>query len=207
MATEAQIAANHKNAQKSTGPTSAEGKAAVSRNRVSHGMTGKFSILSWEDPEQLDQLVASIYNEQKPTSDSERRLVESMIQHFWLMQRAISLQDQCLESETMGTPIGSYEDKRLGLYLRYQTTHERAYYKAMRELRNIRKETRKEEIGFESQKRAQEAHTRQQEKHEMKKEHHQFDIMIANMRHSREYQLTRAAELDNLKREMASKAA
>jgi hypothetical protein len=121
-----------------------------------------------------------------------------MIQHFWLMQRAITLQDQCLELE---------DDKRLGLFLRYQTTHERAYYKAMRELQNLRKEKRREEIGFESQKRQQEAHTRQQEKHEMKKEHHQFDIAIANMRHSREYQLTRAAEMDNLKREMAAQAA
>ena len=202
---EAQLAANRANALLSTGPKSFEGKATVSQNRISHGLTGKFkfNLLGWEDPEQLQQLVTSVYNEQKPTSGSERRLVESMIQHFWLMQRAITLQDQCLESETIGTP----DEKRLGLYLRYQTTHERAYYKAMRELQNIRKETRKTEIGFESQKRTQEVHIRQQEKHEMKKEHHQIDIAISNMRHSREYMLARAPEIDNLKREMAAQAA
>ena len=81
MATEAQIAANQQNAQKSTGPTSEAGKAAVSQSRISHGMTGQFRLLSWEDPNQFQQLVTSIYNEQKPTLDSERRLVESMIQH------------------------------------------------------------------------------------------------------------------------------
>jgi hypothetical protein len=117
VSSEAQIAANQANSQLSTGPTSAAGKATVSQNRISHGMTGQFRLLGWEDPEQFQQLVTSIYNEQKPTLDSERRLVESMIQHFWLMQRAITLQDQCLESETLAL---SPDEKRLGLYLRYQ---------------------------------------------------------------------------------------
>ena len=207
MATEAQIAANQQNAQKSTGPVTEEGKAAVSENRISHGMTGRFRILGWEDAEQFQQLVTSIYTEQKPTTDSERRLVESMIQHFWLMQRAITLQDQCLESLSIGEPLDTPDQKRLSLYLRYQTTHERAYYKAMRELQNLRKEKRKEEIGFESQKRAQEAHQRQQEKHEMKKERHQFDIGIANIRHSREWMLARQVECDLLQREMAAQPA
>ena len=171
MATEAQIAANQQNAQKSTGPITEEGKAVVSQNHMSHGMTGRFRILGWEDAEQFQQLVHSIYDEQKPTSDSERRLVESMIQHFWLMQRAITLQDQCLES--LETP----DEKRLGLFLRYQTTHERAYYKAMRELQNLRKEKRKEEIGFESQKRKKADEARKQELHEAR-------VRLANARAS-----------------------
>lgn len=39
MATRAQIEANRRNALKSTGPRTAEGKAASSRNAVTHGMT------------------------------------------------------------------------------------------------------------------------------------------------------------------------
>ena len=38
MATEAQIAANRQNALKSTGPSSPEGKAASSQNRLTHGL-------------------------------------------------------------------------------------------------------------------------------------------------------------------------
>ena len=38
MATEKQINANRQNAQKSTGPKTAEGKAAVSQNAVKHGL-------------------------------------------------------------------------------------------------------------------------------------------------------------------------
>lgn len=39
MATRAQIEANRRNARKSTGPRTAEGKAIASRNAVAHGMT------------------------------------------------------------------------------------------------------------------------------------------------------------------------
>jgi hypothetical protein len=66
VSTEAQIAANQQNSQKSTGPVTEEGKAAVSQNRISHGMTGRFRLLGWEDGEQFEQLVTSIYNEQNP---------------------------------------------------------------------------------------------------------------------------------------------
>jgi hypothetical protein len=38
VTTEAQIKANRQNAQKSTGPKTEEGKAAVSQNAVKHGM-------------------------------------------------------------------------------------------------------------------------------------------------------------------------
>jgi len=41
MATDRQIAANRKNAQKSTGPKTPEGRAAVRLNGVKHGLTAK----------------------------------------------------------------------------------------------------------------------------------------------------------------------
>ena len=50
--------------------------------------------------------------------------------------------------------------EHFALYLRYQTTHERAFYKALNELQKLRNERRKEQIGFESQKRAQAAEIR-----------------------------------------------
>jgi hypothetical protein len=38
MATQAQILANRRNAQKSTGPRTEKGKAVVSQNAVKHGL-------------------------------------------------------------------------------------------------------------------------------------------------------------------------
>jgi hypothetical protein len=150
----AQIAANRANAQHSTGPTSPEGKATVSQNRRSHGLTGKFTLLPWEDRADHNALIDSVYSEYKPDSETEYRLADSLIQHYWLMQRALHLQEQILLEPAHAVDV---DNKRLALFMRYQATHERSYYKAQRELQNLQKQKRKEQIGFESQKRQAES--------------------------------------------------
>ena len=49
MASEAQIRANQQNAQKSSGPTSVEGKKKSSMNAVTHGIFSNIAILPGED--------------------------------------------------------------------------------------------------------------------------------------------------------------
>ena len=49
MATDAQIRANQQNAQKSSGPTSIEGKKKSSMNAVTHGIFSNIAILPGED--------------------------------------------------------------------------------------------------------------------------------------------------------------
>ena len=46
MATEKQFEANRLNAQKSTGPRTPEGRAAVRLNGVKHGLTAETIVLS-----------------------------------------------------------------------------------------------------------------------------------------------------------------
>ena len=41
------------------------------------------------------------------------------------------------------------QEKQLALYLRYQTTHDRAFERCVKELRTLRKEREKVKIGFE----------------------------------------------------------
>jgi hypothetical protein len=135
-ASQAQINANRENAQHSTGPTSEAGKEKVSQNRRTHGLAGGAFFIQDEQLYDYTNFAASVYDEYNPQTDTEARLADSLIQHYWLMQRAIRLQN-----ENVG------DDKKLALFLRYQTTHERSYYKAMKELKAIKKE----EIGFESQ--------------------------------------------------------
>jgi hypothetical protein len=148
-ATEAQINANRQNAQKSTGAATSEGKATVSQNRRTHGLAGHFHLLPWENAEDFRDLARSIYDEHKPESPTEQRLIDSMVQHYWLKQRAIGLQDELLLAAPHPTEV---DGQKLSLFLRYQTTHERSYYKAEKELQNLKKTKQKEEIGFESQK-------------------------------------------------------
>jgi hypothetical protein len=141
MSTEAQIAANQENAQLSTGPKSAQGRARICLNAFRHGLAGAFMILSDEVREDFDELYEGLRAEHQPESPTEILLVESMAQHYWLKQRALRLQSLCFDGD----------EKSLGLYLRYQSTHERGFYKALNTLVKLRAEKRKAEIGFVSQ--------------------------------------------------------
>ncbi len=48
MSTEAQKLANRRNAQKSTGPRTPQGKAAVSQNAVKHGLLAAHVVITSE---------------------------------------------------------------------------------------------------------------------------------------------------------------
>jgi len=147
MATQAQINANRANAQKSTGPKSAEGKAKSSLNRVSHGFNSAALFIAGENREEFDALLADLTNEFQPATPSEQILVEKMVHNQWNSLRAIRFQSVLLDASV---PHG-YIHPDLGLLIRYQTSADRAYHKAHAELLKARKERLNSEIGFESQ--------------------------------------------------------
>ena len=171
MSTESQIEANRENAKLSTGPKSEAGKAASALNNTRHGLAGAFRVLPTESQSEFDALLATLSDEHQPATFTETTLVEAMAQHHWLRQRSLHLESSCYDPAT-----GQITDqKQLALYLRYQTTHERGFHKAMNDLLKLRAAKRKDQIGFESQQRAE----REQERHEMKKERHKWDILLA----------------------------
>jgi hypothetical protein len=59
MATLAQITANRLNAQKSTGPRSAEGKAVSRFNALKHAASAKSVVIPGEDESALAELAAA----------------------------------------------------------------------------------------------------------------------------------------------------
>ena len=69
MATERQIAANRTNAQRSTGPRSQEGKAAVRFNALTHGLTARATLLPFEDERELEALADRLYDELQPVGE------------------------------------------------------------------------------------------------------------------------------------------
>ena len=178
MSTESQIEANRENAKLSTGPTSESGKAASALNNTRHGLTGAFRVLPTESQSEFDELLAILRDEHQPATFTETMLVEAMAQHHWLRKRALHLESCCYDPAT-----GQITDqKQLALYLRYQTTHERGFHKALNDLLKLRAARRKEQIGFESQQRKREEHARKQEQHQMKKERHKWQIVLAEVK-------------------------
>ncbi len=77
MATAAQIEANRRNAQSSTGPKTDMGKARVRRNAFKHGMTARtiMPVLTQEDSRQLDERTDRWTNDVQPRNAIEYDLV------------------------------------------------------------------------------------------------------------------------------------
>jgi hypothetical protein len=147
MATPAQIAANRKNAEQSTGPKTPEGKARSCRNRLSHGFSSSMLFIDSDEREQFNLLMADLHNEFKPATASEQILLEKMCQNQLLSLRACRLQTLALNAPN----VPGFAPPDLGLLMRYHQSSERGFYKARTELLNAQKERRKSEIGFESQ--------------------------------------------------------
>jgi hypothetical protein len=92
MSTPAQIAANQKNAQLSTGPVSPEGKAKSSLNAVKTGLTGRTVLLPGDDAAAYEAHVASFFTRYEPTGDEERNLVQSLADTEWRLLRIPALE-------------------------------------------------------------------------------------------------------------------
>ena len=87
MPSPAQILANQQNAQLSTGPVTAEGKAKSSLNAVKTGLTGRTILLASDDAEAYTAHVARFESNWKPGSDVERTLVQSLADTEWRLLR------------------------------------------------------------------------------------------------------------------------
>src|SRR5258707_7761464 len=61
MSSELQIEANRLNAQKSTGPSTPEGRAAVRLNGLKYGLYAETLILPGEDPAEFDALLDRLH--------------------------------------------------------------------------------------------------------------------------------------------------
>ncbi len=74
-ATKAQIAANRKNAQHSTGPKTPEGKERVRRNALKHGLTGKGVALPSEDQAEIAERFSDLQAQMQPQTDAGEQLL------------------------------------------------------------------------------------------------------------------------------------
>ena len=59
--------------------------------------------------------------------------MREMAQSYWLMQRATRLQNACFTNAEV-------DCKQLALFLRYRTTYERAFHKALNTLISLKKQ-------------------------------------------------------------------
>jgi hypothetical protein len=82
-----QTRANRRNALKSAGPRTPEGKAAVRLNALRHGLLSREILLRGKDGEALRELGESVRTELQPVGELEHLLVDRIIAACWRLRR------------------------------------------------------------------------------------------------------------------------
>jgi len=93
MLSEKQLEANRRNAQKSTGPKTTEGKSNSSRNNLRHGLTGQISLLPTEDREAHDAFCNELIQSFAPETPMETQLAQSIAEDSWRLNRAVAIEN------------------------------------------------------------------------------------------------------------------
>jgi hypothetical protein len=102
MATEKQLQANRRNAQRSTGPRSPKGKTRSRLNSRKHGLTAKTLIIVGEHPEDFEQLRSALMEEHNPQSALECELVERIAGILWRLRRVPFFEAAIMEVRLAG---------------------------------------------------------------------------------------------------------
>jgi uncharacterized membrane protein len=97
MATERQIAANRRNAVKSIGPRTMQGKRRSRRNAMTHGLTAETVVPVLDDRDQYDALEAALKADYRPRSVIEHQLVARLASLLWRLRRASSIETGLFE--------------------------------------------------------------------------------------------------------------
>ncbi len=158
MATPKQIEANRRNARKSTGPRTREGKARVSQNAVKPGSFAPRTLIPGESLDEYDALVRKLGKDLKPRDSLEYALVRQIAGVEWRLSRAADLEtglfserfervrkcrdlpvDEALETSERtkilgGLLIQDANDDTLSKLSRYEMRLSRRYFAALARL-------------------------------------------------------------------------
>jgi hypothetical protein len=93
MATEAQINANRRNAERSTGPRTETGRNRSRYNALKHGFRAEWAILPDEDPAALQERLDDWTADLQPRNSVEQYLVERGVRLSWQLDRVTRAQD------------------------------------------------------------------------------------------------------------------
>jgi hypothetical protein len=136
MATAAQLTANRANALHSTGPVTPDGKLRVAQNALKHGLTAKHLVVSSEDREEFESLREALIAELAPQGAIETITFNEILHAAWNLHRfrRIEARISCGDLDDF---ILRESTTVLDRLTRYQARAQRAYYRALQELRTL----------------------------------------------------------------------
>jgi hypothetical protein len=156
MTSDRRAEANRRNALRSTGPKTPEGKAAVRLNALKHGLLSREILLPGEDEEALRELGERLRADLQPVGELENLLVDRIIAAYWRLRRlgrveagifAWELYEELAEraeSEAREYESGS-ADELMDL-IHTKITDEEKHAQALEKVRQMRSEQQAESI-------------------------------------------------------------
>ena len=166
MATTAQMKANRKNAKKSTGPRTEQGKTRSAINALKHGLLARDTVLPGEDPADFDSQLSALEADIQPANSLEFELVRQIADAQWRMRRLTRLETGFLaaslaakrrvmerlhperlqpgydgETLLLGSAIIDRTDA-LSHLARYDGHLSRRFFRAVKQLRDLRRDER-----------------------------------------------------------------
>src|SRR5215471_5814362 len=151
VSSQKQIDANRRNALKSTGPKSDEGKAQSRMNALRHGLTAAQAVLPHENEDDYEKLREGMLESYAPENTAEQALVEELANAYWRLMRLHRVEtcywdnvggsynraDDGISEALLQTP-----DRQMRNFFRYYAQVERSYYKALAAASQIKRERR-----------------------------------------------------------------
>jgi hypothetical protein len=155
MAARKQRAANRRNAQLSTGPTSPEGKAAVRLNALKHGLAAENAVITGEEEGDFNELRDAFLDHFQPDGPLETSLVHQIVMAQWRIARCRTIEtglfklrfldheddvkqdyDYLTPTTTLGYVFHKNTDA-LATFGRYEARIERSFFRALHELQRL----------------------------------------------------------------------
>ena len=128
--------ANRQNAQKSTGPTTPEGREAIRFNALTYGLRTRQTILERENAAEYSRLWDELEAEWQPQGRTERCYLETMVTSQWLLRRI------ALSERHIYAVIGNMEErfKMLAYVYKQRAQLERSFRTAIADMKQSQKE-------------------------------------------------------------------
>ena len=137
MASQKQIEANRRNAEKSTGPRSVAGKAVSRMNALKSGLHAESEIIRGENAADLEALSAEYIERFHPTTPEQRFYVDILIRDDWKLRRLSKAEAEFWDYTMEGVCRLEEANQTFALLQRRINNLERSYKTALRELERL----------------------------------------------------------------------
>jgi hypothetical protein len=138
-----------------TGPRTPEGKARSAKNALRHGLLSRDVLQADERPRDLQRLHEQLSGELRPVGELESLLVERVVSCVWRLRRALRVEAEIVERSSDSYAPGDEggagvswirRHATFATLSRYETTNERAMYRALHELERLQAARRGERV-------------------------------------------------------------